>query len=87
MASYDRRNLANTVHATHARRTTRCAVWRPKKYPPYFVLAGEPHDREDAETNYHDWTAGNGHCKFCGLTRAQAIEPAPISLHQALKGN
>ncbi len=82
---WNQTNLAVTVHATPAGRRTRCTVWRKKKYLPHFVLAGEPHEREDAETNYHEWEGGR--CVHCKKTVEEITEPKPISLHEALKGN
>lgn len=45
---------------------SKCSVTRPCK-PPYQHLT----------TAYHDWTLKNGHCRFCGKTRAEAMRPAP----------
>ena len=76
MATYDPMNLAMTVHASHRyRRRLPCPVWRPKKYPPFFVIAGEPHTREDAMTNYHEWA--DGYCKHCHQTLEEVLEPRP----------
>lgn len=70
-------NLCPTVEGRVRYETTRCSVWRPKKFPPYFVqeaqYLGLPVDREDAETNYHEWSdhAGGlqgGTCIHCGKT-------------------
>lgn len=81
MASYDHRNLANTVYAGQSpaaqkyRSMRKCSVWRKKVFPPFFVLIGEPHTKADSHTNYHEWDPKTGLCRHCGLTRAQAREP------------
>lgn len=46
-----------------------CTEWRPKKYPPFFVLEGKEgvdYTFEDAHTRYHEWE--DGVCKHCKLT-------------------
>ena len=79
---YDKRNLANTVYAGQSpaaqkyRSMRKCGVWREKKFPPFFVLVGEPHEKADSHTNYHEWSKETGRCKHCGLTRNEAREPS-----------
>ncbi|MCR4277692.1 MAG: hypothetical protein NUV85_01600 [Candidatus Berkelbacteria bacterium] len=79
---YEPLNLAMTVHAV-GRRRLRCTVWRPKKYPPAFVLAGEPHEREDAMTNYHEWQ--DGFCIHCHKTVEEVLEPKSNKLKKRPK--
>jgi hypothetical protein len=55
---------------------SRCTVWREKVFPPFFVLNGEPHEKADSHTNYHEWDKKTKLCKHCGLTRNQALEPS-----------
>lgn len=88
---WDDRNLAYTVGPRY-RPMTRCSVWRPKKFPPFFVGLFEKDGtkqwtKEDSHTNYHDWSDGTGRCKFCRKTRDEAREVKPVTLQEALKGN
>ncbi len=101
MATYwNEKNLAVTVHATQVGRRNRCSVSRPLKFPPYFVLEGGiegvDYEHEDAYTNYHEWPKiqpdvkgkkRDIRCIHCKKTLKEIMEPKPISLHEALKGN
>ncbi len=62
-------DLALTVEVTSVklvktRNRSKCPVGRAKQYLPFFVLEGEPHERRDVWTDFHEWKKGRCiHCK------------------------
>lgn len=85
---WDQLNLANTVraHGGSGLARSRCTVWRPKRFPPYWVahhLAEDgPPPIEATHTNYHEWSDHRGgltkgaRCLHCRKTLRETMAAA-----------
>lgn len=88
--TYDQRNLAPTVHATHGA----AAGWRGtgRLLPCTGWFGNSARVRAGLRPAGHSWQRGepsnpDDRCMVCDKHRRDVMELKPISLQQALKGN